>query len=66
MRVFVDVSRSTCVRLYLISLQCEEAAEMQLQMDCVRLNINPVWLLTLVSVIVSILGAYGFHFVKLV
>lgn len=42
--VFVAVSRSTCVRLYLISLQCEESAEMRLQMDCIRVNINPVWL----------------------
>lgn len=66
MRVFVDVSRSTCVCLYLISLQCEESAEMRLQMDCIRVNINPVWLLTLVNVTVRILDAYGFNFVKLV
>lgn len=42
--VFVAVSRSTYICLYLTSLQCEESAKMQLQMDCIRVNIIPVWL----------------------
>lgn len=40
---FAAVSRSTYVHFYLISFQCEEPAKMGLQMDCIRVNINPMW-----------------------